>query len=227
MRNPKQDGSRLYDCVPQSGPCPMRCNQCYFNRGYYRETPFVDDVPDDAIVRMNCGHDSNIKRDLVIDTAKQYRNVFFNTSIPRFDFPSPVVFTANPDEEILARLPLHLIDIKNIMYIRLRVSNTNLGLIDEAVKAWYMVPIVLTFIAYYDYCPERIIACNSRSDTAETKNYEWKVRHVNSYWCAKEKFINSVIGRYWNKPNVFVCEKWCRDCRLCERFYLEFMQRSN
>ena len=53
----------------------------------------------DGIVRMNCGNDSNNQRDLVIETAKRYQRYFFNTSIPRFDFPGPVVLTANPKEE--------------------------------------------------------------------------------------------------------------------------------
>ena len=210
MRNPKQDGSRIYDCIPQAGKCPMQCNQCYFNRGYYRETPFVDDVPEDAVVRMNCGHDSNIERELVIETASRYKNVFFNTSIPRFDFPGPVVFTANPKEEVDWFRPK---DTENIMFIRLRVSSTNLELIDQAVEAWHKVPIVLTFMSYYSYAPELI------------DNYEWKVRHVNSYWCPTPRFIDSVMERYSN--NVFVCGKWCKDCGNCQSFYKEFMDANS
>ena len=53
----------------------------------------------DGIVRMNCGNDWNNQRDLVIETAKKYQRFFFNTTIPRFDFPGPVVLTANPKEE--------------------------------------------------------------------------------------------------------------------------------
>ena len=45
---------------------------------------------------MNCGNDSNNQRELVIETAQRYKRFFFNTPIPRFDFPGPVVLTANP-----------------------------------------------------------------------------------------------------------------------------------
>ena len=31
-RNPKMEGTHLFDCVPQEGKCPMNCNQCFFNR---------------------------------------------------------------------------------------------------------------------------------------------------------------------------------------------------
>ncbi len=154
MRNPKQAGSKLYDCVPQTGKCPIRCNQCYFNRGYYRETPFVDeDIPENGIVRMNCGHDSNIEKDKVIAATAKYKHVFFNTSTPKFNFPGPVVFTANSEEERHYFLPPNPLP-KNLMAIRLRVSSTNLELIRLAIESWKPVPIILTFMAYYDYRPE-------------------------------------------------------------------------
>ena len=43
IRNPKMEGTNLWDCVPQSGKCPMIRNQCYFNRpdAYYTATPSV------------------------------------------------------------------------------------------------------------------------------------------------------------------------------------------
>ena len=86
-RNPKQIGSPLYDCIPQAGKCPIGCNQCFFNRpgAFYTETPSIpepDEIEPGGVVRMNCGHDSNLHRDLVISTAFQYEDAFFNTSIP-------------------------------------------------------------------------------------------------------------------------------------------------
>ena len=104
-RNPKQEGTPFFDCIPQIGPCPIGCNQCFYNRpgAYYvpidqPHIPTPEEVGD-GIVRMNCGNDSNNQRDRVVETAKQYQRYFFNTSIPRFDFPGPVVLTANPKEE--------------------------------------------------------------------------------------------------------------------------------
>ena len=36
-RNPKQEGTPFFDCIPQIGPCPIGCNQCFYNRpgAYY------------------------------------------------------------------------------------------------------------------------------------------------------------------------------------------------
>ncbi len=214
MRNIKQAGSNLYDCVPQAGKCPMQCNQCYFNRGYYRETPFADsDIPEHGIVRMNCGHDSNLWRNKVLEAAAKYKHVFFNTSIPLFNFPGPVVLTANPDEEHCYTSPPKDIP-DNLMAIRLRVSSTNLELIKRAIDAWKPVPIILTFMAYYDYCPEPYVT----NIIFETKNYEFRTRHTNSYWCPKQSFIDSVMKMF---PDVLVCGQWCKDCGNCARLYWE------
>ena len=60
-RNPKQEGTDLWDCIVQTGPCPMNCNQCFYNRpgAYYvplNELPLIPDPKEvgDGIVRMNC-----------------------------------------------------------------------------------------------------------------------------------------------------------------------------
>ena len=102
-RNPKQDGSNLFDCIPQRGPCPNNCNQCYYNHNFYLPIerghfPSVEEVGD-GIVRVNSGHDSNNQRDYVISSTEQYDKRFFNTSIPILNFPDPVVLTVNPKEE--------------------------------------------------------------------------------------------------------------------------------
>ena len=111
-RNPKQEGTSYFDCIPQTGPCPIGCNQCFFNRpgAYYVPLDQLPLVPTpeevgDGIVRMNCGNDSNNQRDLVIATAQRYKHYFFNTSVRNLDFPGPVVLTANPREEEPAWMP--------------------------------------------------------------------------------------------------------------------------
>ena len=42
------------------------------------------------------------------------------------------------------------------MFVRLRTSATNLALVDQAVAAWTaaQVPVVITFMAYYDHEPQ-------------------------------------------------------------------------
>lgn len=221
IRNPKQEGSCLFDCKPQSGICPLQCNQCFYNRpgAFYVDInqphfPTLEEVGD-GIVRVNCGHDSNIERDKVIKETDIYKHRFFNTSIPRFDFPAPVVFTANPREEKQAwRISIPL----NVMFIRLRVSSTNLDIIDEDISYYTAqhIPIVLTFMAYYENPPDE-------------ENYEWKVRHINSYWCAKREFIVKVVNMFKGNRLVDMCgtldSNYCRDCRNCETYYWQTLKR--
>ena len=226
-RNPKQEGSNVWDCKPQCGPCPLNCNQCFYNRpdAFYVDInkphiPTPEEVGD-GIVRFNSGHDSNLEKEKVLEVAKQYKDVFFNTAIPRFDFPAPVVFTANRAEEQQATLPIR--DeawLDKLMFVRLRVSTTNLRWIDEAVGEWTAnkIPVVLTFMAYYDDPPGK-------------ENYEWKVRHINSYWCAKKDFIISVLKREKEIGGrlVTMCgtpdSNWCRDCKNCETYYWQAKKR--
>ncbi len=231
-KNPKLAGTSVHDCIPQTGKCPVNCNQCYFNRpgAYYYpidELPLIPTGVGNYIVRMNCGHDSNIQRNKVIVVAEQYKNVFFNTSIPQLDFPGPVVFTANPKEEedacLFAKLP------KNLMFVRLRTSGTNLYLIDQAVKYYtaFDIPVVITMMAYYTESPPVVLSVDTGLHRENC--YVWQKRHINSYWCPTEQFKRAVMERYQNNRSVSLCgaftSNWCRDCRNCESYYWQTRKR--
>jgi len=238
-RNPKQEGTPFFDCIPQIGPCPIGCNQCFYNRpgAYYvpidrPHVPTPEEVGD-GIVRMNCGNDSNNQRDLVIEAARQYRRYFFNTSIPRFDFPGPIVLTANPKEEQEGSyaMPNWYGDdwhspAANLMFVRLRTSATNLRLVNQAVAAWTaaQVPVVITFMAYYDHEPQVPADLLFKGEC-----YQWRVRHINSYWCPTKEFMRWVMSRYAGNRLVSMCSSidsaYCRDCRNCESHYLQTIKR--
>ncbi len=227
--NPKQKGSNVISCKVQEGKCPRNCNQCYYNRDLEL---FPINIPSKSeaegkIVRMNSLHDSNRAKELVIQQARKYKDVFFNTSIDSFDFPGPVVYTANAHEESPVDLDF-LKDpfFKNIMFIRLRVSSTNLHHLWRAVLdigAVTDVPIVLTFMAYYDQ--------NMWEATVKIKGgtnivcYTWRTRHVNKYWCATAAFKKHVLQKLNVScfRQVTLCgtltSDFCRDCRNCEAYY--------
>jgi hypothetical protein len=244
--NPKQVGSNTFDCRPQVGKCPIDCNQCFYNRpgAFYCDIdePYIPDpeLVGDSIVRMNCGHDSNIERAKVIEAAQKYPHHFYNTSIPKLDFPGPVVLTSNPKEEegpgyLPRKEPYCDSDLstpvyKNLMFVRLRVSSSNIDHIDTAAEAWWAVsvPVVMTFMAYYEE--------EARPSTVEPDLeldlddcYEWKVRHINSYWCPTRPFIEAVMRRYRQYRLHSLCgmldSVFCRDCRNCETYYWQTLKR--
>jgi len=234
-RNPKQEGSNVFDCKPQSGPCPVDCNQCFYNRpdAFYVDInkphmPTPEEVGD-GIVRVNCGHDSNIEREKVIKETEQYPRKFFNTSMPYLDFPAPVVFTANAEEEKPAKRPGQMkVDFKNSMFVRLRVSGTNLQHIQNAASAWtdWEIPVVLTFMAYYDKEPP----WDENNPMCRDEAYIWKTRHVNSYWCATKAFMVYVLNKMRPISRlVSLCggleSNYCRECRNCETYYWQTIKR--
>ena len=224
-RNPKQIDSNLFDCKPQIGKCPSNCNQCFYNRdeAFYVDInkshmPSIEEVGE-GIMRVNSGHDSNFEREKVIRETEIYKKRFFNTSIPKFDFPGPVVFTANKEEEETVPT-LELPPPANLMFIRLRVSSTNLDHIYSAVSFWTRnnIPIVLTFMAYYDKKPVNI------------ENYIWKKRHINSYWCPIREFMAEVLKRMKKIGGrlVSLCSDLdsysCKECRNCETYYYQTLK---
>ena len=238
-RNPKQEGSILFDARPQVGPCPMNCSQCFYNRpgAFYvdinqPQIPTPEEVGD-GICRMNCGHDSNIERDKVIACAKQYKHFFFNTSIPKFDFPGPVVLTANPREEEPSWMfpegtPIPL----NLMFVRLRVSATNLKFVREAVEHFTRrtIPVTLTFMAYYEKQP--VVPQSAIDELAflsADKFYVFKKRTLNDYWCPTDEFMIRVWGEMLQQFGYLVTlcggSDKCKDCHNCDSYYWQTMKR--
>lgn len=260
-RNPKLEGSGIWSCRPQTGPCPNNCNQCYYIRpgAYYCDInkpniPDPDEVGDN-IVRMNSGHDSNFQKELVLETAARYKHVFFNTAIPDFDFPAPVVFTVNGKEEEPAWCPIvnrwkktrqlhpkHEEFFDRIMFVRARVSPTNWKYIEEAVACWTAknIPVVLTFMAYYNQAPPGLekafgaycVEENHYDERAECKKwttgyeaYVWKKRTLNSYWCPTREYMRQCIihMKKFGGRLVTVCGTLdsgkCSECKNCVNYY--------
>lgn len=236
-RNPKQEGTSLWDCIPQTGDCPMNCNQCFYNRpgAFYHDKskPLIPkpSTVGDGIVRVNCGHDSNVQRELVIRTAQKYKHYFFNTSILPTEFPGPVVLTANRSEEQPAMRPFGL-QVHNIMFVRLRVSVSNITLLSAAIYEWNKcrVPVVLTFMNYYESeAMQKTI--DKRDWRIPEPSFEARKHILNTYWCMTKKTKRHImlelgVGR---NSMLTTCgtinSPYCRDCRNCESFYWQTRKR--
>jgi len=217
--NPKLKGTNIIDCIPQVGECKHQCPECFYNGGRFFRTldepwmPSLEEVGD-KIVRVNSGNDSNSQKELVLEKTEQYRLKFFNTSVPNFDFPDPVVFTCNGGKK--GELKLVEDPPWNLMFVRVRVNSWDMETIDRAVEHYWNthgVPVVLTFMRYYngDLIPE------------EAKNdYEWRKSIVNDYFCLKQEALLRIMSRYKGK-GVRMCgtpvSSNCVDCRNCELFY--------
>jgi len=219
MNNPKLIGSNLVDCIPQTGSCPIGCAECFYNGGrFYRtlEEPLIPTFEEakGKIVRMNSGHDSNLEREKVIAAAARYPRTFFNTSIPRFDFPGPVVFTCNGKRALLVDCP------DNVMFVRIRMSTWDLTEQDWLVEHYLKqnVPVVLTFMRYY-----------SEGAVKVPEDYLWGRSILNDYWKPTLEAKARVLSRY-KGTGVRMCgtlvSSLCVDCRNCELLYKEAVEHA-
>ena len=213
--NPKLVGTNIVDCIPQTGECPIQCPECYYNGGRFFRTldePWMPPSDTNKIVRVNSGNDSNIDRDMVIAKTIHYKHKFYNTSIPNFDFPAPVVFTCNGGKNST----LKLVKPDNVMFVRVKTTLWNVEDVDAAVNHYlkkYDCPVVLTFMRFYN---------GNLIPDAFKKDYEWRKSILNEYYCIKQDAILNVLNRY-KGSGVRMCgtpvSSKCIDCRNCEYLY--------
>ena len=232
IENPKTKGSGILCAIPQTGTCPNNCEDCFFQSGRSYLEPLVNNLPNmppintGAVVRVNDGNDSNIERDLVISATACYKNRFFNTSIPKFNFPGPVVLTLNPG--IITDSTFHRVNPipSNLMFVRFRTNVWNQELCQLAVNYYTLsdqpIPIVLTFMAYFN-APEQ----------AKEHGYIFRKRTLNSYWAITTNAWRNIMARYQDNPYVYSCGKiegergrtGCKFCGNCLREYHATIER--
>lgn len=229
--NPKLKGSGIMECIPQTGKCPNNCDDCFFQNGRSYLEPLEINLPHipsveltiGKIVRFNDGNDSNNQRDLVEETAKQYKDYFFNTAIPYKlgEFSAPVVLTINPGKMTDTEFYTLISIPKNLMFVRFRTNLWNIEILSNAINFYTIkqIPIILTFMAYYT----QAISEQYKED------YIWKQRVTNSYWCLKQEKIDEIMNLFKDNPYVYSCgikgQYACKFCGNCIREYYNTKER--
>ncbi|MFH1759431.1 MAG: hypothetical protein ABH822_02655 [Patescibacteria group bacterium] len=233
--NPKTKNSGIICAIPQTRTCPTKCDDCFFQSGRSYLEPLDDNLPnmpdptecEFCVVRVNDGNDSNNQPELVMESTKQYRWRFYNTSMPKNldEFDAPVVLTVNPAK--MTDVKAHLVDPAptNLMFVRVRTNTWNLDLVDEVVKHYSEreVPIILTFMAYF----------TGQIPTGHENNYVHRKRTLNSYNAITTAAWEEIMARYKYNKWVYSCGKIegekgtsaCRHCGNCLREYFATMAR--
>lgn len=234
--NPKTVYSGMITCIPQKGLCPNKCADCFFQSGRSYLEPLEENLPHippyeltkGRIVRMNDGNDSNIQRELVEKTAKQFDDYFFNTSMPKDleKFSGPVVLTVNPgkmtdnDFYKIGKKPV------NLMFVRVRTNTWNLENVVNPAISYYTqreVPVVLTFMAYFD----------TKIKQGYEYDYVFRKRTLNSYYAIITASWKIIMEMYRYNPWVYSCGKIegekgitkCSRCGNCIREYYNTKER--
>jgi len=189
--NPKLAGTILIDAIPQTGLCPNNCLECFYNSGFFRplDAPLLPSLKEvgEKIVRVNTGHDSNIQKDLVLKKTKKYKKKFYNTSMPNFDFPGPVVFTCNGRYTNEALLIADEEKLDNLMMVRFRSHPGNTNLLLKCVNYYAVknaVPVTITFMRYKD-----------KNNIAPDKLHMYKIKRsiLNDYWILRDEHKRAIL----------------------------------
>jgi len=235
IENPKTKGSGIVCCIPQTGECPNKCEDCFFQSGRSYLEPLKDNLPnipptsrhEGRVVRVNDGNDSNVNRKATMEMAQQFTMKFYNTAIPEHldTFDAPVVLTINPgkmtDEQFHHINPVP----GNLMFVRFRTNTWNLELCSRAVDYYSELdtPVVLTFMAYFD----------GNILKGHENNYIFRKRTLNSYNAITTDAWEKVMFQYKYNKWVYSCGKIegekgttaCKHCGNCLREYFTTMER--
>ena len=236
--NPKTKGSGIICAIPQIGTCPNNCDDCFFQSGRSYLEPLDENLPNmpsqiqsiGRVVRVNDGNDSNIDTKNWIMGTDKYPMKFFNTAIPENleKFQDPVVLTINPTKHT-DRDFFMLEDIpENLMFIRIRTNKWNIDQVVNPAIEYYSeknVPIILTFMAYFD--------TSDKIPIAYRKHYTFRKRTLNSYNAITTEAWESIMEPYKYNRWVYSCGKIegekgttaCRYCGNCLREYFATMER--
>jgi len=245
--NPKTKGSGIICCIPQRGKCPVGCANCFFQSGRSYLEPLEDNLPNmpsleevgNKVVRVNDGNDSNNDFNKVLKDTTHYPLKFYNTSMNKNirKFNAPVVLTVNPSN--MTDDDFHWIKVipSNLMFVRFRINTWNdnpidniyikdIGLATKCINYYTSrnVPVVLTFMAYYD---KSVIPIINRPD------YIYRKRTTNSYYAITTSAWEYVMDRYKYNHLVYSCGKIegelgttkCSRCGNCLREYFNTIER--
>lgn len=233
--NPKTKGSGIICCIPQTGRCPNECEDCFFQSGRSYLEPLDENLPNmpseleitGRVVRVNDGNDSNIQFKAVAAQTDELPQKFYNTAVPKLDlFRGPVVLTLNPGG--MTNRGFYMVENipANLMFVRFRTNTWNLELA-ERVITYYVpreVPVVLTFMAYFDTA--------DKIPEDHRRNYTLRKRTLNEYWAITHDAWREVMDHLGGNPLVHSCGtedisggSACRHCGNCLREYFATMER--
>jgi len=234
--NPKTKDSGIITCIPQTGRCPNGCEDCFFQSGRSYLEPLNENLPHipskelakGRVVRMNDGNDSNVDRELVEETAQQFDDYFFNTSIAEGlgKFSGPVVLTVNPGDMTDRNFVKYDPQIQNLMFVRIRTNVWNLHNVVGPAIRYYTgedIPVVLTFMAYHN-------KKDINTSAPPERHYQYRKRTQNSYWAIKYEAWKDVMNGYRSNYLVYSCGKEglssaCKNCGNCMREYYNTKER--
>lgn len=228
ISNPKTQGSGILCCIPQTGECPHRCEDCFFQSGRSYLEPLQSNLPnmpskeitDGRVVRVNDGHDSCFNVDLVLKETLVYRDRFYNTCMPEGPemLAWATVLTVNPGE--FTDFHFYKVESPNIMFVRARANMWNLQLIENIIDFYALKRSISVIITWMNYTTPDLIPVAHRHD------YAVKTHILNPYLSPTAKALRKADYLFTN-PLVYECGTLCKECGNCLREYYKWKERAN
>mgnify|MGYP001569676411 CR=1 FL=1 len=156
---------------------------------------------------------------LIALVADLYEHPFWNTSLPRFDFPGPVIFTAN------GRQPLYVDCPANVMAVRIRCNSWEWSTLWTLANHYMAqgVPVLLTPMRYYDV---------QDIPQGERIHYQQRKHILNESWQLADnaqldlrRKLAHVLGS--RGVQLLMCHGLCKDCGNCEKLFWQCLDRMD
>lgn len=228
IENPKTKGSGIICCIPQTGVCPNKCADCFFQGGRSYLEPLSENLPNmppkeathGRVVRVNDGHDSAIDYRLALEMTKDFPDKFYNTSLP--EGPDllrwATVLTVNPGA--LTDFSFHKVESPYLMFVRARTNLWNLQVVENIVEFYALKRSISVIITWMNYYTPSLIPVQYR------ESYKVLTHILNPY-------LSPTLDAYekanylFSNSGVYECGKLCKDCGNCLREYYKWKEKAN
>lgn len=226
--NPKTKGSGIICCIPQTGECPNKCADCFYQSGQSYLEPLSENLPNiptkemtnGRVVRVNDGHDSAIYPYLVLEVTKNFSEKFYNTSMVNGPdlLKWATVLTVNPG--VMTDISFYKVESPYLMFVRARTNMWNLQVVEDIIDFYAVKRSISVIITWMNYHTLTLIPAPYR------KFYEMKKHILNPYMSLTAEAISSV-EHLFGYPNVYECGKLCKDCGNCLREYYKWKEKDH
>lgn len=226
IENPKTKDSGIVCCIPQTGECPNRCRDCFYQSGRSYLEPLSENLPnippkeltDGRVVRVNDGHDSAVDFRRVLEMTAPFQDKFYNTSIAEGPdlLKWATVLTVNPGD--LTDYTFHKVDSPYLMMVRARANLWNTQVLENIVDFYALKRSVAVIITWMNYTSTPAIPEAWRS-------FYGPLTHVQNEYLSVHPESRWLLDYLFTNPNVYECGKLCKDCGNCIREYYKWKVR--
>ena len=251
-QNPKMAGSNLIDCIPQHGPCPNKCDQCFYvGQGLPNLKP-VENARSNSLCetgssRMNAGVVHNnwfyAGDEPVVPTLEEVKGKIVRVNSGNDSnnqkelvlettrqYPRRFYNTSVPDLDFGEEPVVLTINPRQDDCWTAVDDPGDLMFVRFRANTWNLS---MAYDAIKHYCYERdvpLVMTFMRyydKEGIQASGYEFRKHIDHSYWDITQEGFDSVMDALLPVRLLYTCgtpeNPYCRDCGVCETLYWRYM----